>query len=129
MKTKTYKRKVIEFEVYYRRAWSGWQSAAVTDYHAILVHQATLKMSYELIVARPVITIEFDYPLHNPTKLTFCRPTGFTRRDLIACVHKGYEKIYSNIRKYGVWGHSMSDLVLVGMYRKSPGLYELGIDS
>lgn len=107
----------------------GWSCAQVVDYHTILDGASCLMKSTELIIARPLITIEFDYPIEDPVRFTFCRPTGFSRLDLVACIHKGYEKIYSDARKYNVRSHCMSDLFIEGFIKKSPGLYELEMGS
>jgi hypothetical protein len=87
-------------------------------------------MGYERVIRRPLITIVFDYPLHGEWVMTFCRPTGFTRKDILACVYKGYCKVYKDVRVYGVWGHSISDLYLEGLIKTGkPGLYELSMGS
>lgn len=107
-----------------------WGTAQVCDYHAVLDRRMALKKRNEWIIARPLIRIEFDYPLSGKSAVfLFCRPTGFTRLDLLACIYKGYAKIYGDPSKYSVWGHSIGDLFIEGIIETMPGYYTLAMGS
>jgi hypothetical protein len=87
----------------------------------------------EIVIARSTIRVVFDYPLRTEVAFTFSAPTetGFTRRDLFACVAAGYSRIYADPSdRYGVWGHELKDLVLSGVdYDETTGLVRLFVDS
>lgn len=121
----------ISFLIKYKHEsrFTSWSELRVCDYHSIRDNSATLRKANERIILRPFITIIFDYPLTKEFHMTFCRPTGFTRKDIVACIYKGYRKIYSNTRFYRVWGHSIADLFIEAVVRKSTGVYELEIGS
>ena len=102
----------------------------------------------EKVIEETDITILFDYPLNNPTKLKFHSKNGFTRKKFWKVVHDGYTKIYAQEEKddkdpgmipgmynrapsqgrYGIWGHSIGDLYLVNA-ECVRGIWHLGIDS
>lgn len=106
-----------------------WSTACVIDYHPVLDGVRTLRLANRLVIARPLITIEFDYPNQRTARFTFCRPTGFTRMDLLACIYKGYDTIYKDVRNYHVFGHGISDLYIEAIIWKSHGLYALAMGS
>lgn len=124
------KPKELDFLVsYHSHSSKGYTTAQVCDYPSVRSGDTTLRLAHHHVIRRPIITIKFDYPLGGDYKLTFCRPTGFTYLDLMACVYKGYCKIYRDIRKYGVWGHSFSNLYLEGFIINGPGDYSLAMGS
>lgn len=108
-----------------------------------------LVQPYTIVITHDEITISFDYPLSNPTRMTFTNPGGFTRFDFFRCVYEGYKKIYeqeeaadgdpgmipgmlnraSNNGPHGIWGHVMEDLYLEGVYDEGDGNYRLAIGS
>jgi hypothetical protein len=100
----------------------------------------------KLVTKRKQITIHFDYPLTNETKIKFKSKTGFTLKNLFKCIYNGYTKIYKeegedpgmidgmyNRRpsngKYGIWGYVIDDLYLEGATEVKPGEFELSIGS
>lgn len=107
----------------------------------------------EIVAPYSKITIHFTYPLSTDALLEFetTNPNGFSRREFISCVGRGYRKIYDteheavgdpghipgmcNRRQsegpYGIWGHDMDNLVLHSAKEidGQPGHYTLGIDS
>lgn len=60
------------------------------------------------------ISIKYSYPLSfdNPIVKTYSSINGFTRLRLVTLIRKAYKDFYSKPAKYGVWGHSKSDLVI-----------------
>lgn len=105
----------------------------------------------EVIGAGEEITIVFDYPLENKTQRKFEGP--LTSRELYNKVMAVYAAIYEeeertstipviplNERKpiinrnrtngvYGLWGHDLGDLWVMGTSVHTDGLYYLGVDS
>lgn len=63
--------------------------------------------SYKLIIR---------YPLSNPAEFEIkTGKDGLNQLDLIAKIGTCYNKVYKNADKYGIWGHVIEDLVLVGI--------------
>lgn len=103
----------------------------------------------EVVTTESKINIKFEYPLTNPTTISFANPDGFTKFGFFACVYKGYKSIYDEEEStdedpgmipgmmnratsngpYGIWGHVMGDLFLEGVEDKGDGNYELIIGS
>lgn len=95
------------------------------------------------------ITIEFSYPLGQPTVREFFKPGGFTAYDFYRAVYEGYVKIYAEEEAatgdpgmipgmlnraasngpHGIWGHGLEDLFLEGFREHGPGHFTLGIGS
>jgi len=92
------------------------------------------------------LTIVFDYPLTREARLEFKSETGFTRSEIIECIRAGYRKIYAEDggeyapdlpcwmaapgSKWGIWGHSIVDLVIDRVDIDSDtGIVELWISS
>jgi hypothetical protein len=92
------------------------------------------------------LTIVFKYPLTKEARLEFKSETGFTRSEIIECIRAGYRKIYAEDAgecapdlpcwmaapgsKWGIWGHSIGDLVIEGMdVNTDTGIVELWIGS
>src|SRR5208337_2613834 len=117
----------IEFHVRWRKSVSKAcrYTAGVTDYPAIIDGSMILGGKRQWIVLRPIIVLHFDYPLRDPVRMTFCRPTGFRRIDLFRCIYKGYCKIYDDISKYGVYGHGIGDLKIDHVDQITPGFYKV----
>lgn len=64
-------------------------------------------------------SLHIDYPLgeETPFRKTFTVPVGgMTRRTLVNRIVKAYKYVYKNQRKYGIWGHRLSDLFLHTAY-------------
>jgi len=102
------------------------------------------------IVTDNSIRIQFDYPLTNKLIKSYkTTKSGFTKSELIRRISTEYKSIYreevttSTIiprlmdrsfnrnrtnGKYGIWGHTLSDLQLCSL-RRVNGLYVLQIDS
>jgi len=125
------KKRHLDFIVRWHNGRRIWSTAQVCDYPAIRDGEMTLRKAHYHIIRRPIMIIEFndDHYIGNPTRFMFCRPTGFTYLDIMACIYKAYFKMYKDIRKYGIWGHSMGDLFLEGLTINGPGDYELVIGS
>ncbi|EFC40831.1 predicted protein [Naegleria gruberi] len=112
----------------------------------------------DLIPNRQSITIEYDYPLSIPARKTFERPVnGFTQRQLVALICRGYKEIYeeedgsssitaqpmrdqdpncslinrcSTNGKYGIWGHEIGDLMLHTLcYNSEHDIFTIEVDS
>jgi hypothetical protein len=91
------------------------------------------------------VTIVFDYPLTREARLEFKSETGFTRAEITECIRAGYRKIYAedggeltpNLpcwlpapgSKWGIWGHSIDDLVIERVDVDDDGMVELWIGS
>jgi hypothetical protein len=95
------------------------------------------------------ITIEFDYPLSQPTTREFFKQGGFACYDFYQAVYEGYVKIYAEEEAavgdpghipgmfnraashgpHGIWGHDLGDLCLEGFQETQPGYFTLGIGS
>jgi hypothetical protein len=73
-----------------------------------------------LLEARP-LRITLTYPMEKPYVVSIGGETGETgERSLwlggvLWHVAKGYEEVYKDPEKYGVWGHGLSDLYLEGL--------------
>ena len=66
-----------------------------------------------ILPANTTFTIKIDYPLENPFENTFTTgDKGMTRKQVINNVVKWYRHIYTQERKYGIWGHCLGDLIL-----------------
>ena len=78
------------------------------------------------------IMIYFNYPLTNPTILTFKNNKGFSRMDIFKAIYEGYTHIYNleektcgptgnipgnrklSIGQFGIWGHHIDQLFIEG---------------
>jgi hypothetical protein len=60
-------------------------------------------------------TLTIDYPLTKPYVSTLNTEYGLTVQQVIDFIRDEYYNIYENPKKYGVWGHSLSDLYLEGI--------------
>jgi hypothetical protein len=100
------------------------------------------------IVAPENIVIVFDYPLKDSFEFKFTNPNGFSRLDLINTIVTKYKQIYDEEdnsvgdpgyiegmynRKqsdgpYGIYGHYITDLDLIGIVLKN-GKYYLQVES
>jgi hypothetical protein len=93
------------------------------------VHIVSGKGSKRRITVRKEIKIEFTYPMRKPETFSFKSKNGFTLREFVQAVRKGYKRIYKDPKKYGIWGHCMADLYLEGLSQKTPGTYALSVGS
>ena len=105
-----------------------------------------------IMVKEQQITLTYDYPLSNPVRKTHTttNPAGWTREELCNRVMRDYAKIYEEEKEsmkgpesnipgmmnraqsdgvHGIWGHSMSDLILHTLCRKKDGTYTVELDS
>ncbi len=69
----------------------------------------------KIVIKEQQIKIGFSYPLKNSTVQDYYMVGGFTRIELAQCIFYGYSTIYEekDLKKYGIWGHSMGDLSLI----------------
>lgn len=88
-------------------------------YHAVYVDEPyqfikELKDSNRdfFISRRQSMRVVLDYPLSGTFEFKFNRYKGFRSSDIIDIISKAYHKVYSDESKYGVWGHSILDLVI-----------------
>lgn len=71
------------------------------------------------------IHITFNYPIAKEVVFAFEHKGGFTMKDFIASVRKGYRTIFKEAEKYGVWGHDIGDLYVEGIEEPTPGMFTL----
>lgn len=87
----------------------------------------------KLVTRKNFVTIRYTYPLGADVDFTFKHKGGFTRKQLFRAIQRGYLKIYreqaSGKRDYGIWGHSIGDLVLERVRMNGRGRVFLGIGS
>ena len=82
-----------------------------------------------LVIKDEKISIQFDYPCDHLV-FEYHHKKGFTRRQLYKAIVRGYEKIFGNEEKYGVWGHQLDDLVIDGVkYNPKKKLVTLDVGS
>jgi hypothetical protein len=78
-----------------------------------LYHHVFSTPEYDMpITTEPDINIEFDYPIKSPVQFPFHHDGGFTLKDILMAVRDGYNRIYEDAEKYGVWGYEVDDLFL-----------------
>lgn len=93
-------------------------------------------ISGPVVISDEQINIKFDYPLNKEVIFNFQKFGGFTLPDLVENIRSGYAKIYKeeeavasdpgNIQgtlnraesngPYGIWGHTIRDLVIEGIW-------------
>ena len=99
----------------------------------------------EIVIPMRKIKILFNYPLSKEVILEYqtLRSQGFTRSELARCICRGYQNIYSeeqdtinnslngsgSCEQYGIWGHNIDDLMLLGVEQKEGNLFALIVDS
>ena len=71
----------------------------------------------EVVLGVGNYTIKITYPLSVPfTSVVKVGSMGLTRRELVDLIVKAYRIVYKDAnrsnKKFGVWGHCMSDLML-----------------
>jgi hypothetical protein len=81
-----------------------------------------------LVTNRRRIRIRFDYPLCKPVTFTYKSKHGFTLREFLARVNRGYRRIYRTMPS-NTWGHVFEDLGFEGYRHVRKGLYSLQIGS
>ncbi len=109
----------------------------------------TIINPHELVTKLEQLEILFDYPITNPVKITAKQKCGFTRLELYKAIHVGYKFIYDTEKRqagdpgdapgmanrmrsdgsFGIWGHSMTDLVIEAVHISDDGSVNLGIGS
>jgi hypothetical protein len=67
-----------------------------------------------LVIPDDEIEIEFDYPMNTRARFSFVNHGGFTRREVFECIKDGYNAIYAEPSRYGIWGHGIIDLCVEG---------------
>lgn len=83
------------------------------------------------------ITIKITYPLTKGVKITIrpyrCGPKGsvpyMKLGYVLWCVAREYRRIYKEWRRYGVWGHSIEDLMFVSFEIDDSGRADLEVIS
>lgn len=90
----------------------------------------------EVVLApNKTFTLVIDYPTSTPYKAKIkTGKKGLSRIKLTEVICKHYRKMYaeedeSSDSKYGIWGHSIGDLVLVDADIDAKGNITLGVDS
>ncbi len=73
------------------------------------------------------LIFEIDYPLSTPVFVFI--PIAKHIADILIPIAKAYKKIYSDPKKYGVWGHLIEDLYFEGIGIKENGVCKLYIGS
>jgi hypothetical protein len=89
-----------------------------------------------IIISSEVVHVHFDYPLSRPVIFDYENENGFSRIDILRCIHEGYSRIYEeeletgkledkqttfrdnrprSNGKYGIWGHYLKDLWIEGI--------------
>ena len=82
-----------------------------------------------LVITDEKISIQFEYPC-DKIVFEYRHKKGFTRKQLYKAIVRGYEKIFGNEEKYGVWGHELSDLIIGGVkYNPKKKLVTLEVGS
>jgi hypothetical protein len=89
-----------------------------------------------------VIKIKFDYPLSTEVIMDFENPRGskdWTRKEIFSAIRKGYNEIYyledmaldsdKKVTPFGIWGHSIYDLVIESVHMNKKGILVLDIGS
>lgn len=90
-----------------------------------------LRHCHEIVTKRQEITIRITYPLTIHYSKTFSRPQGWTTGALFQAVKSMYRHVYrfaETANDYGVWGHSLDDLVFVDISGDFDDL-RVGVDS
>ena len=82
-----------------------------------------------MVTHATAIEIEINYPCGKPLIHKARSKSGFTLSQFMGAVQAGYRKVYKNAKKYGVWGHSLSDLYLEGVTEVAPTVFELSVGS
>ncbi len=92
----------------------------------------------EIILEEGNYTIVVNYPIERPYKKKVkVGSDGISRKALVDIAVESYKHVYSfvegdedsmNWNKYGIWGHSIGDLILHTFYIKD-NVISLGIDS
>ncbi|QEE17132.1 hypothetical protein DSAG12_02964 [Promethearchaeum syntrophicum] len=91
------------------------------NYNPTIIHFGNPELKYHLlspnriIIPEQAIKIEFSYPLEKGAVFEYQVIGGFSRLDLAQCIYEGYYSVYADAEKYGVWGHGMGDLSLIGV--------------
>jgi hypothetical protein len=82
------------------------------------------------ITNQNVIRIIYDYPLGDRLEFEYKSRGGFTKGRIVELIHEAYTNFYRHPAQYGIWGHSIKDLSLDGIYRvNQSNIYHLEISS
>lgn len=124
-------------EILHKYETVDWNSAVLVDRYPTHAKMALIDAD-ELITPLETLSVQFDYPLSQPTILTFKNKGGFTRLDLFRIIYEGYTVIYDEEEDavvldedmpHGIWGHSIDDLVIEEVKIRKDGFVELEIGS
>lgn len=118
------------------------------DYDAIKAGAIAIVGGEEYVTRLQMLAVPIDYPLTNPTtvRITTDDLRGFTKRSFYLKVAEAYQRIYEEegpapepegmllnrpetAGKYGIYGHELGDLVLVGASIAKSGAVELHVES
>ncbi len=66
----------------------------------------------ERVINHQEIVIQYDYPLGGTYGVEHKRKAGWTREALFKVIQKDYREFYRRPAHYGIWGHSIRDLVV-----------------
>jgi len=86
----------------------------------------------EIVIKSKKITIQVTYPLSTEYEFVMESDNGFSREELYKGVFDAYQEVYKDAdteNSYGIWGHSIGDLVLVNMTEIKKNVFGLGVDS
>ena len=111
----------------------------------------------ERVLNSKILQVVFDYPLERGAGFEFKSDNGFTRGDIIRHICETYKKIYDEEAKstkapvesiakrskgasmlmnrartdgkWGIWGHSIEDLILHTLHLGDDGSWIIGLDS
>ena len=107
------------------------------------------KLDEVILPCNSTFTLVINYPLTNPFTQKIDTCNGITRKEFVDIVVKCYKRIYTEEKKstkvkvgrasgmynrnrtngvWGIWGHDLGDLVLVGATIKGDKI-ELSVDS
>ena len=100
-------------------------SVLKTNVHVLTGKNAT----DEKVTDREEISIQFKYPLSDSVTFDFAHDGGFSLRQFTEVVREGYQRIYADATKYGVWGHTIGDLYIEGISEDAPGVFTLSMGS
>lgn len=78
---------------------------------------ATVKGKFSGLKPNKVYELQIDYPLDKVYVFEIkTGKGGVALIELLAKIGEIYKHIYDNEEKYGIWGHSIDDLCLEGIY-------------
>lgn len=69
-----------------------------------------------MVTRKHDILIRIDYPLNEPVNVPLNRKGGWRVGHLVVAIQDLYRRIYKEPKRYGIWGHGISDLVIERIY-------------